>query len=119
MNPKVFVASSVSLLLLASGSAVQSTPPGTVSGRLEVTGVTASRPLPGTVVFTSSSGKSRSVEVGPNGSIGIRLAPGTWEATGHSPLVMSESRELTCRSMTPVVVRSGRTTHVNVICDLS
>jgi hypothetical protein len=74
--------------------------------------------LPGTVDFTSSSGKVRSLEIATNGSIGIRLAPGTWTATGHSPLVKSGSQEMTCHSLTPVVVHSGRTTHANVICEL-
>jgi len=114
-----FVAvSAVSLLALASGCVVQSTPPGSVSGVFEANGVTPSRLLPGTVVFTSSTGNRRSVEIGTDGSISVHLAPGTWTATGQSPLVHSDSREMPCRSLTPVVVHSGRTTHANVVCDL-
>ena len=115
---KVLACSSVSLLALASGCVVRSTPPGSVSGVFEASGVTAARPLPGTVVFTNSSGTSRSVETGTNGSISVALAPGTWSATGRSPLVTSGSREMTCHSVTPVVVHSGRATHANVICEL-
>lgn len=117
MYQKFLAVSSVALLAVASGCVVQSRPPGSVSGLFETSGLTATRLLPGTVVFTSSSGKSRSVQTGTNGSIGIRLAPGTWTATGQSPLVKSGSREMTCHSLTPVVVHSGSTTHANVICD--
>ena len=115
------VLSVVCLLALASGCVLQTSPPGTVSGLLETNGGpanTATRLLPGTVVFTSSSATSRSQEVATNGLIRIRLAPGTWTATGHSPLVKSGSREVTCHSSTSVVVHSGRTTHANVICEL-
>jgi hypothetical protein len=114
-------ASLVCLIALASGCAVQLSPPGTVSGFFETSGGppnAAPRPLSGTVVFTSSSGNSRALEVRANGSIVIRLAAGTWTATGHSPLVMSGSHEESCRSTAPIVVHSGRTTHANVICEL-
>ena len=116
---KLLVGSSACLLALASGCVVQSTPPGTVSGHLEANGAlpnTTTRLLPGTVVFTSSGGKSRSVEVATHGSIDIHLAPATWTATGHSPLVKSGSREIACHGLDPVVVHSGRTTQANVIC---
>ena len=115
------VSSVLCLLILASGCGLQSTPPGTVSGLLETNGGpanTAARLLPGTVVFTSSSGKSRSLEIATTGSIDIKLASGTWTATGRSPLVKAGSREVTCHSLSPVVVHSGRTTHANVICEL-
>jgi hypothetical protein len=124
MHQKLLAVSSVCLLALAAGCTIQiqSSPPGTVSGLFEPTNGglsnTATRLLPGTVVFTSSSGKSRSLEIARNGSIDIRLAPGTWTATGQSPLVKSGSREVTCHALTPVVVHSGRTTHANVICEL-
>jgi hypothetical protein len=115
------VVSVLCLLVLASGCVVQTSPPGTVSGLLETNGGpanTVKRLLPGTVAFTSSSANSRSQEVAANGVIRIRLAPGTWTATGHRPLVKSGSREVTCHGTTPVVVHSGRTTHANVICEV-
>lgn len=121
MYQKLLAVSSVCLLALASGCAVQLTPPGTVSGLFETNGSppnTAARLLPGIVVFTSPSGTSRSLEIATNGAISVRLASGTYTATGHSPLVKSGSREMTCHSLTPVVVHSGRTTHANVICEL-
>jgi len=115
------VVSVICLLALASGCVLQTSSPGTVSGLLEANGGpanTATHLLPGTVVFTSSTANSRSREVAANGLIHIRLSPGTWTVTGHSPLVKSGSREVTCHSPTPVVVHSGRTTHANVICEL-
>jgi hypothetical protein len=123
MYHKLFglAASSVCLIATVSACAVQLSPPGTVSGFFETNGGppnTAPRLLSGTVVFTSSNGKDRPLEVKSDGSIVIRLAAGTWTATGHSPLVMSGSHEENCRSTAPIVVHSGRTTHANVICEL-
>jgi hypothetical protein len=115
-------AASAYLIALVSGCAVQLSPPGMVSGFFETNGGpanTAPRLLSGTVVFTSSSGNNRLLEVRGNGLVMIRLAAGTWTATGHSPLVMSGSHEEKCRSNAPIVVHSGGTTHANVICELS
>jgi hypothetical protein len=121
MYQKLVAVSLICLLVLASGcvDVLQTSPPGSVYGFLETNAGpsnTATRPLPGTVYITSrSTGKVRSLEIGTNGLIWIRLAHGTWTATGRSPLVTSGSREVTCHSLTPVVVHSRRTTDANVI----
>ena len=81
------VLSVVCLLALASGCVLQTSPPGTVSGLLETNGGpanTATRLLPGTVVFTSSSATtSRSQQVAANAS--ILYQTGTWYLDRHRP----------------------------------
>ena len=94
---------------------------GTVNGIFETSGgAPGYQPhrLPGNVVFSDSKGDHVSVRVGASGVLVVHLPAGKYTAVGHSPMVHSDSREMACNGLRPVVVRVGQTQSVTVACQL-
>ena len=92
---------------------------GTVNGIFETSGgAPGAQPhrLPGKVVFSDSKGDHVSVRVGASGALVVHLPAGTYTAVGHSPMVHSDSSEMACNGLMPVVVRVGQTQSVTVAC---
>ena len=90
---------------------------GTISGVFETLGGppnASPHPLPGIVKLTSATGRHIRFVTGKNGLIKGHLAPGTYEASGHSP----EANLTDCASESPVVVRAGHRTRFTVACDI-
>jgi hypothetical protein len=90
---------------------------GTISGRLREVGGPApglDRSVPGTI---SIEGDSTAVGASTStGEFSVQVPVGTYTVTGTSPLV-NDGREK-CVVSDPVIVESGRTTKVTVICPI-
>jgi hypothetical protein len=56
------------------------------------------------------------VVVGNSGSFTVHLAPGTWFATGRSPMFHVNGREAECSANKAVTVAAGKTVTVQVQC---
>jgi hypothetical protein len=109
----------VGAIALSSCSSPSGT--GTVNGIFETSGgAPGSHPhrLSGKVVFSDSKGDHMSVRVGDSGALVIHLPAGTYTAVGHSPMVLTDSSEMACNALKPVVVRTGQTQRVTVACQL-
>jgi hypothetical protein len=65
------------------------------------------RPLPGTIVLRNES-TSFMRSVGRNGSVTLSVPPGTYTATGHSPLYFIDGNQGLCRAEQPVTVQPLR-----------
>jgi hypothetical protein len=119
MRRIALAALAVGLVVLSGCSS--SAPTGSVTGLFETAGGAPGygpHPLPGTVVFSSPRGTQVSVGVGADGSFSAHLRVATYTAVGHSPRVISDGHEMTCRASRPVAVSSGRTVRVTVECQL-
>lgn len=115
--PLALVASG--MMLLAGCSSSVGT--GAVTGIFETSGGPGGyqpHRLPGNVVLTNSDGDRVSVRVGVSGAFVVHLLPGTYAAVGHSPMVHSGPGEMACHALKPVVVRTGRTQQVTIVCPL-
>ena len=115
------------LLLLAActghGTVAGNAVPGAVSGSLlRVGGPAPGAPVPltGQVVATNSAGTRFTATVGGNGRYRLTLSPGTYQVTGHSPMVYSNGAQMLCTAARPVHITAGKTTSgVDVICSIS
>jgi hypothetical protein len=115
------------LTLLAActghGTVAVTVVPGAVSGSLlRVGGPSpgAAVPLPGQVVATSKAGPRFAATVGGDGRYRLTLSPGTYQVTGHSPMVYSNGAQMLCTAARPVRITAGKTTSgVDVICSIS
>jgi hypothetical protein len=77
--------------------------------------------ISGRVTFTSSTvGGSQSLELTTafDGEFSIVLAPGHYRATGASPQVIVNGKEMLCRAPDPIVITPHDTTEVAVTCDV-
>lgn len=88
---------------------------GTVTGTYKLVAA-IDHPVPGTIVFSGRNGERISIRVGAAGTFTAHLPAGRYLAVGHSPMVISNGQEMTCHGLTPVVVRSGRSAYVTVVC---
>lgn len=115
--------------MLAARTGQDQAATGTVTGtlvrvggpvRLGTTDPAASRvPLPGRVVAVGTDGSRYTAAVDQSGHYTISLPPGTYQLTGHSPLVRSDDVEMQCRAAHAVQVTAGTTTTgIDVICSI-
>jgi hypothetical protein len=78
------------------------------------------RPISGVITLTktSTSGTKEtvSVKVGRTGTFRVRVASGTWVATGRSPEFHINSVQAICRAKAAVVVTSNQRSNVSVVC---
>ncbi len=111
------------LLAACSGQGTTAVNAGVLSGSLlRVGGPSpgAAVPLAGQVVATSATGTRFTVTVGGNGRYRLALSPGTYDVTGHSPMVYVNGAEMLCEAARPVHITTGRTASgVDVICSVS
>jgi hypothetical protein len=76
--------------------------------------------LSGQVVATNSAGTRFTAAVGSNGRYRLALSPGSYQMTGHSPMVYVNGAQMLCTAMRPVHITAGKTTSgVDVICSIS
>jgi hypothetical protein len=105
------------------GTGAVSVVPGAVTGSLLRVGGPAPGapvPLPGQVVATSKAGARFTATVRGNGRYRLTLSPGTYQVTGHSPVVYSNGAQMLCTAARPVHITAGKTTSgVDVICSIS
>ncbi len=94
-----------------------STATGTVVGTvLAVGGLRMRRQIPGKVFASDASGAERRATTTATRPFSLTLRVGTYRFTGSSPLI--NSGRTTCRAAAPVVVVSGKTNRVEVICSI-
>lgn len=100
----------------------QRSPNGEVKGQLvRVGGPPSATPVgvPGRVELTGGGGHSYEVQTTTTGELALTVPPGTYRATGHSPMVISSGREMLCQASQPVVVAAGSDqSDVAVICNI-
>ena len=105
------------------GTGAVNVAPGAVSGSLLRVGGPAPGapvPVPGQIVATSRAGARFTATVGGDGRYRLTLSPGTYQVTGHSPMVYSNGAQMLCTAARPVHISAGKTTSgVNVICSIS
>jgi hypothetical protein len=94
---------------------------GTVLGTLQEVGGpggTPARPIRGTVIVTSSTGKRYRVNVPADGTFTVRVSTGTYTAEGGSPLVGSGTSLHRCAHDGTFVVRAGSSSRIVVACQI-
>ena len=74
------------------------------------------RPWPGTVTLTGA-GVHLDVRVGASGAYSVRVPPGRYTVTGHSPLYGNGT--YFCQAAGMATVTSGRTTKADVLCQMA
>lgn len=95
---------------------------GTIVGHFDMGGGVSGflRPISGdiTLTKTSTSGTKEtvSVKVGKTGTFLVRVASGTWVATGRSPEFHINSVQAICRAKAAIVVTSNQTSNASVVC---
>ena len=119
----LIAAAGLPLLAACTGHGTSAVNAGAVSGSLlRVGGPSPGSPVPltGQVVATSSAGARFTAAVGGNGRYRLMLSPGTYQVTGHSPMVYVNGAQMLCAAARPVHVSAGKTTSgVDVICSIS
>ena len=92
---------------------------GTLTGHLYGVGGPAPglpRPWPGTVTLTGP-GVHLEVPVSADGAYSVRVPPGRYTVTGHSPLY--ESGTALCQAAGVATVTSGHSTKADVLCQMA
>jgi hypothetical protein len=111
------------LLTACTGHGTGAASAGAVSGSLlRVGGPSpgAAVPLTGQVVATSATGTRFTATVSGNGRYRLTLSPGTYQMTGHSPMVYVNGAQMLCEAARPVHIMAGKiASGVNVICSIS
>jgi hypothetical protein len=75
--------------------------------------------LSGQVVATNAAGTRFTAAVGSSGRYRLALSPGTYQLTGHSPMVDSNGAQMLCAATRPVHITAGKTASgVDVICSV-
>lgn len=121
---RVIAATCLALALAAATAGCHSISPphGTAAGMLIRVGgpaLSAAVPLPGRVTATRKDGTRITVAVAKDGQFRMSLPPGTYQFTGHSPLVHVDNVEMTCRAAHPVHITASKTTvGVKIICSI-
>jgi hypothetical protein len=113
------VALGAALLSSCSAPAPQPKTFGTVAGALQLARGSRDTPLPGTVTFTSGSGRQYTVRVPDDGRFRLRVPTGTYTANGGSPDVRvrnATKAEVRCYDYHFVHVTTGTTTRTAVTC---
>jgi hypothetical protein len=95
---------------------------GTVAGTLVRVGGPApgaAVPLRGQVVALNAAGVRIAAAVGRSGRYRLALPPGTYQLSGHSPLVHVNGAEMLCTAARAVHITAGQTrSGVTVICSI-
>jgi hypothetical protein len=73
-------------------------------------------PWPGTVTVTGS-GVHRDIRVGADGAYSVRVPPGRYTVTGHSPLYGNGT--YLCQAAGMATVTSGYATKADVLCQMA
>lgn len=87
-----------------------------VGGPAPVTAPSSPRPWPGTVTVTGS-GVHLELRVGADGAFSLRVRPGRYTVTGHSPR-FGDGTYL-CQATGMATVASGHTTKADVLCQMA
>jgi len=87
-----------------------------VGGPATVTAPPSPRPWPGTVTVTDS-GVHLDIRVGADGAYSVRVPPGRYTVTGHSPLYGNGT--YLCQAAGMATVTSGHTTKADVLCQMA
>ncbi len=95
--------------------------PGMVSGVLKLeAGLSPAgfHGLPGEVSLISSRGMAHSMNVGSDGKFLMSVPAGNYTAIGRSPnYLLDDDTRWPCRSRSPVVVQTGVTSTITVVCE--
>ena len=75
-------------------------------------------PLAGQIEARDGSGHHYAASVGRDGRFRLRLPPGSYLVTGHSPQIQ-DGKELCSAAKTVTVTKSGLLKNVHVICQIS
>jgi hypothetical protein len=86
-----------------------------VGGPATVTAPPSPRPWPGTVTVTGS-GVQLDIRVGADGTYSVRVGPGRYTVTGHSPLYGNGT--YLCQAAGMATVTSRHTTKADVLCQM-
>jgi hypothetical protein len=87
-----------------------------VGGPATVTAPPSPRPWPGTVTVTGS-GLQIGISVGADGAYSVRVPPGKYTVTGHSPRYGNGT--YLCQATGMATVTSGHTTNADVLCQMA
>ena len=87
-----------------------------VGGPATVTAPPSPRPWPGTVTVTGS-GVQFDISVGAGGAYSVKVPPGRYTVTGHSPLYGNGTH--LCQAAGMATVTSGHTTKADVLCQMA
>jgi hypothetical protein len=103
-----------------TGSTATSHTTGAIDGTLRlVAGVAMNRQISGTVTATSTLGIRTRATTTSTRPFSMTLSAGTYRLTGTSPAArVNNGAQQQCLALAPVVVMGGKTTHVEVVCDL-
>jgi hypothetical protein len=103
----------LAVVLLVGGS----DPTGRLAGTVRVVGgVDTSHGVPGTVTVTDATEHTQLVRTSASGRFHVDLATGSYEVDASSPRV--GDGKTPCSKRIAVSVRRGRTTHLDVVCDI-
>lgn len=86
-----------------------------VGGPATIAAPPSPRPWPGTVTVTGP-GVHLDVSVGADGAYSVRVPPGRYTVTGHSPLYGSGTA--LCQAVGIATVTSGHSTLADVLCQM-
>ena len=117
----VVLAAGAVIVLAACGSSGPAASDPVLAGQLiRVGGPAPGAPVPlgGQIDARDNAGHEYTVSVGPDGRFRLRLPPGTYRLTGHSPQI--QDGKALCTATKPVsVTGNGPLNSVKVICQIS
>lgn len=89
---------------------------GKVDGALRLNPAGSALPIgtPGEIMVEGSTGRPVVVRTADDGTFAVTLAAGAYEVTGSSPRF--RHGQGVCRPSTPVVVKAGAVTEIDVLC---